>query len=76
MGNRAESLYESQVRNLSESDRLRLVELITHDLVEARTSEQGKRSILELRGLGAEIWKGVDAQDYVDELRDEWGDRR
>ncbi|MCK6457196.1 MAG: hypothetical protein L6Q92_11790 [Phycisphaerae bacterium] len=30
------------------------------------------RSILELEGLGAEIWVGVDARQYVDELRDEW----
>jgi len=28
-----------------------------------------KRSIMELAGLGAEIWEGIDAQEYVDELR-------
>jgi hypothetical protein len=28
-----------------------------------------------LEGLGAEIWQGIDAQQYVDEQRDEW-DRR
>lgn len=27
------------------------------------------RSLLELEGLGAEIWEGVDAQEYVNELR-------
>jgi hypothetical protein len=32
------------------------------------------RSLLELEGLGAEMWKGMDAQKYVDELRDEWRD--
>jgi hypothetical protein len=26
----------------------------------------------DLRGLGKEIWRGVDAQTYVNELRDEW----
>lgn len=30
------------------------------------------RSLLALRGLGREIWKGVDALDYVRELRGEW----
>jgi len=30
------------------------------------------RRLLELEGLGAEIWKNVDAQKYVDDLRDEW----
>lgn len=29
-------------------------------------------SLMELQGLGREVWAGVDAQDYVDGLRDEW----
>jgi len=29
-----------------------------------------KRSILELDGLGREIWEGIDAQEYVDAIRD------
>lgn len=33
------------------------------------------RSLLELEGLGAEIWVGVDAQGYVGALRDEWEHR-
>lgn len=32
-------------------------------------------SLLALRGLGAELWKGVDAQEYVNELRREWDER-
>ncbi len=43
-------------------------------------SVMGKHSIMELEGLGAEIWKGkdgtpADAQDYVNELRWEWDHR-
>jgi hypothetical protein len=34
-----------------------------------------QRSLLELEGLGAEIWRGIDAQDYVNELRKEWDHR-
>lgn len=30
------------------------------------------RSLLELHGLGREVWQGVDAVDYVRSLRDEW----
>ena len=29
-------------------------------------------SILELQGLGKEIWQGVDAQEYVDQERAAW----
>jgi hypothetical protein len=32
-------------------------------------------SILELEGLGAELWEGIDAQEYVNELRREWDHR-
>jgi uncharacterized protein involved in exopolysaccharide biosynthesis len=33
---------------------------------------QVKRSILELEGLGKELWQGMDAQQYVDQERDSW----
>ena len=31
-----------------------------------------RRQLTELRGLGKEVWGGIDAQAYVDEIRDEW----
>ncbi len=33
------------------------------------------RSLLDLDGLGQEIWEGIDPKHYIDELRNEWGDR-
>ena len=36
---------------------------------------QRRRSILELQGLGKEIWQGIDATQYVRDLRDEWDAR-
>jgi hypothetical protein len=43
----------------------------------SRTRQEGtpKRSIMELHGLGQEIWDGVDAQEYVNKLREEWDHR-
>ena len=35
-------------------------------------AEKPKHSILELRGLGKQIWEGIDAQEYVDRERDAW----
>lgn len=34
-----------------------------------------RHSILELRGLGKEMWQGVDPKKYIDELRNEWDAR-
>jgi hypothetical protein len=71
-----EEIYEEHIRSLPVVDRLKLVELIAHGLV-ATTSRDvpHSRSLLELEGLGAEIWQGIDAQAYVNELRKEWDQR-
>lgn len=39
------------------------------------TPRMRKQSILELEGLGKEVWTGIDARQYIDELRDEWDAR-
>ena len=36
------------------------------------TSSEPVMSWADAYGLGQEIWDGVDAQTYVNELRDEW----
>lgn len=28
--------------------------------------------LLQLRGLGKDLWKGLDAQEYINKLREEW----
>lgn len=38
----------------------------------SRITAPRSRSLLELRGLGREIWAGVDPVHYVRELREEW----
>ena len=74
MADHLEEVYEKYVRPLSTSERLRLLEMTVHDLTTA-PQDPKKRSILELRGLGKEIWQGVDAQKYVDSLREEMDHR-
>jgi hypothetical protein len=34
-----------------------------------------KRSIMELQGLFKGVWKGLDAQEYVDQERADWAKR-
>ena len=70
-----EEIYE-QAKRLSDAERLRLVSMIAADLATAAPRERPKRrSIMELHGLGKEIWEGIDAQEYVNQLRDEWDHR-
>jgi len=73
-----EQLYERHIKPLTPAERLSLAAIITHDLAAANGASQNKprrRSLLELEGLGAEIWEGIDAQEYVNELRKEWDHR-
>jgi hypothetical protein len=69
----ANEVYELYVKRLPPDERKRLAEIITRAI--EPSTQQGKRSLLELKGLGAEIWEGVDAQEYVNELRKEWDHR-
>ncbi len=73
---RAQEVYERHVRTLSPTAQLRLMALTAQGLAESEGGEAPpRRSIMELCGLGSEIWRGVDAQQYVNELRSEWDDQ-
>ncbi len=60
-----------QVESLTVDEQLRLLEELA-GIVRYRVIPKPKRSILELEGLGKEIWKGIDAQEYVNQERDSW----
>jgi len=69
----AKEVYEQHVKRLPPEERKRLAEMIAEAM--ERPAPQAERSIMELHGLGAEIWEGIDAQEYVNELRKEWDHR-
>jgi hypothetical protein len=65
-----------EIRTLSLAERKHLISAIVDMLTEqAPESAPKKRSILEFEGVGAEMWQGIDAQDYVNQLRSEWNSR-
>jgi uncharacterized protein (DUF488 family) len=60
-----------EVEKLAYTDQLRLLEQIAV-LIRRKTTVKSHRSILEMQGLGKEIWQNIDAQKYVDEERNSW----
>ena len=64
----AREIYEEHVKQMPRAERLRLVELIVREMAISE-KPRGEGSLLELEGLGAEIWQGIDAQEYVNNLR-------
>ena len=64
--------YAKGIPKLSPEDQLKLLELISANLRKTLKTPKAKRSIMELEGLGAEIWEGIDAQEYVRMERQSW----
>jgi hypothetical protein len=61
----------SEIRRLSTREQLDLLEEIAR-LVREALPIQPTRSILELKGLGAQVWHGIRAQEYVSQERAAW----
>ncbi len=59
-----------QAKALSPLERKELLRSL-HDLV-AKDDQKPTRSLLELAGLGKEVWQKIDTDAYINELRDEW----
>jgi hypothetical protein len=65
-----EPLYE-QLQKQAEDEHRSVAQQVIH-LVSKSVGRPRSRSILELRGLGKEIWSGTDSAEYLREERDSW----
>ena len=65
-----DKLY-SRLNVRARKSRRSLSQEVLHILDEA-TKRREPVSILELRGLGKELWKGIDPAEHVDEERRSW----
>jgi plasmid stability protein len=66
-----EPLYEA-LRERAKRRHRSLAQEVIHLL--EREVQAEPRSLLELRGLGREVWRGVEAERFVAEERASWGD--
>jgi len=75
MSSNTKNIYDQHIKPLSREQQVQLLDLLRNELENGGGVGQQGRSILELHGLGEEIWHGVDASEYVRKLRDEWDER-
>jgi hypothetical protein len=61
----------AQARLLSLEEEARLVEALMAD-VRQRIEGQQYHSIMELKGLGKELWQDIDVEKYIEEERSSW----
>jgi len=64
--------YVKGIERLRPDEQLNLIEIISARLKTNLKRKKVKHSVMELEGLGAHIWKGVDAQQYVSKERKSW----
>ena len=61
----------AQVRELEPVEQADLLEELA-GMIKQQLPGRKERSILEIEGLGAEIWEGIDAREYVRKEREAW----
>ncbi len=64
--------YVKGIQTLKPEEQLNLIELLSLRLKKTAAKKSKKHSILELEGLGAEIWEGIDVQNYIKKERESW----
>lgn len=64
--------YVKGIPNLNPEEQLSLVEIISAGLKRILKRKGPRHSIMELEGLGVDIWKGIDAREYVQKERESW----
>ena len=64
--------YVEGIENLNAEEQLSLLEKISARLKKNFQTEANRHRITELEGLGADIWKDIDIQDYLRNERESW----
>lgn len=68
--NAYDEIFKRASGELSREELLRLSEALTTQAFRKKSTKP--RSILELEGLGKEVWEGIDPDKYVEEERNSW----
>lgn len=67
MSSNTKNIYDEYIKPLPREQQVQLLDLLQTELENGDDNGQ-RRSILELHGLGKEIWRGVDPNEYVRKL--------
>ena len=67
--------YDDYIRGIDKLEpeqQLRLVELISAKLYQQIKNKRNGHKITELQGLGAEVWRQIEVDDYIEKERETW----
>jgi hypothetical protein len=64
--------YIKGITSLNADEQLSLIKILSSAIQKTSRKKESIKNIMELEGLGAELWQGIDAQEYVQKERDSW----
>jgi len=64
-----ERIYKD-ISRLSENEKKIILSKLLSEIKSAE--EKNRNDIYSIRGMGKEVWEGLDAQDYVNDERSSW----
>ena len=70
-----ETDYEAvanRARHLALAERLQLIQELLATISTELTVPAAKRSILELQGIGRDMWRAIDVDEYISSERSSW----
>ena len=65
-----ESIYKG-ISLLNESEKILLLSKLTSE-IKLKREKENELNIYDIRGVGKDVWEGIDAQSYVDQERESW----
>lgn len=71
MASRAYNEILENIQKMAPYEQLQLLEELVK-LLRHQIHPRSRRSLLELRGLGKEIWSGIKVKDYINRERNSW----
>lgn len=60
------------ISTLEPQEQVDLLEVLSSVLKKSLMQKENEHSLLELEGLGADVWKKVDVEGYISRERDSW----
>jgi hypothetical protein len=66
----ADRIYK-EISQLTDTEKISLLSKLLLEIT-ANFNKEQKGNIYDLKGVGKEIWEGMDAQEYVNKERETW----
>lgn len=64
--------FANRVQDLPLNEQEQFVDDLARIIHQRMAARPKKHSVKELRGLGKELWRGIDVEKYIEEERNSW----